>query len=661
MSRRLLFLLLLGATAVAAEVTERTANNGNVILEGVPEVPARLAGELNRYLNVRSASFRSWTEHGSGIYVTTRFGEVSQLHRVDVPGGARRQLTFFPEPVRDADRRPGGSDLLLFMDEGGGEFYQLFIFDPASGETRRLTDGESRNSSARWSRDGARLAYQSTRRNGAANDIWLLETARPEEARLVLEAPDGAHWSASDWNAEGDRLLIGQYISINDSRLHLLDLATGERRLLAGGEDEPGSHGGIRPRFDASGEGFFSATDVDGEFRRLVHTRIDSGERRQVTAEIPWDVRQLALSDDRARGAFVVNQDGIDRLYLLDTANLAHRRVDEVPTGLIGGLTFSPDGSRLAMNLNTPQTPSDVYSLELGEGALTTTGLTRWTWSEVGGLDTDSFAVPELVHFPTFDEVGGEPRQIPAFLYLPPGEGPFPVILSIHGGPEGQFRPAFRNQFQTWIDLLGAAVVAPNVRGSSGYGKSYLKLDNGFKREDSVRDIGALLDWIATRDDLDADRVVVYGGSYGGYMVLASMAHYSDRLRAGVDIVGISNFVSFLENTQDYRRDLRRVEYGDERDPEMRAHLERISPNRSADKITAPLLVAQGQNDPRVPVTESEQIVRDVRAAGYEVWYMNALNEGHGFRKKENRDLYAEIVMLFLERHLAGSGAGGEG
>jgi dipeptidyl aminopeptidase/acylaminoacyl peptidase len=660
MSKRLLFLLIpILATATAhGEVVERQANDGNVVLEAVPEIPARIESVLNRYLNVRSASFRAWTRDGAGMYVTTRFGEVNQLHRVESPGGARRQLTFFPEPVRGADRRPGAAELLLFMDEGGGEFYQFFLFDPASGQNRRLTDGTSRNSGALWSGDGALLAYSSTRRNGASNDVWMLDPARPEEARLVLEAPDGAAWRPSDWSADGRQLLIGHYVSAHDSRIHLLDLDSGESRLLAGGDAEPGNHTGVRPSFDATGGGFFSATDAEGEFRRLMHTRIDTGERRTVTADIPWDVRQLELSEDGARAAFVVNQDGIDRLYLLDPASLEYRQAEGLPTGLIGGLTFSPDGKRLAMNLNTPQTPSDVYSLELGEGPLTATGLTRWTWSEVGGLDTDSFAVPELVHFPTFDEVNGARRQIPAFVYLPPGEGPHPVIVSIHGGPEGQYRPGFRSQVQVWVDLLGAAVVAPNVRGSSGYGKSYLRLDNGFAREDSVKDIGALLDWIRTREDLDADRVVVYGGSYGGYMVLASMVHYSDRLRAGVDIVGISNFVSFLENTQSYRRDLRRVEYGDERDPEMRAHLERISPNRSAAKITAPLFVAQGQNDPRVPVTESQQIVRDVRAAGYDVWYMNALNEGHGFRKKENRDLFAQIGLLFLEQHLLGAETG---
>jgi len=237
---------------------------------------------------------------------------------------------------------------------------------------------------------------------------------------------------------------------------------------------------------------------------------------------------------------------------------------------------------------------------------------------------------------------------------LPPGEGPFPVIIHIHGGPENQFRPRFNSEFQLWIDQLGVAIIAPNVRGSLGYGSKYITLDNGYQRETSVQDIGALLDWIALQPKLDKDRVAVFGASYGGYMALASAVHYSDRLSAAVDRVGISNFVTFLENTQDYRRELRRIEYGDERDPEMRAFLEKISPLNNVDKIKIPLLVVQGQNDPIVPESESEQMVEALRAQGQTVWYMNALNEGHGYERKENRDLYQQATILFLQKHLLG-------
>jgi dipeptidyl aminopeptidase/acylaminoacyl peptidase len=318
-------------------------------------------------------------------------------------------------------------------------------------------------------------------------------------------------------------------------------------------------------------------------------------------------------------------------------------------------MAFSPDGTRLGLTLNTPQTPSDSFVLELGEGPLEHGELVRWTYSEVGGLDTSRFVEPELVHFPTFDSQEGGPEAIPAWVYKPAGPGPFPVVVSIHGGPESQARPSFSSSYQLMLAKLGVAVVVPNVRGSSGYGKKYLNLDNGFLREDSVKDIGALLDWIATQDDLDQYRVAVMGGSYGGYMVLASAVHYSDRLKAAVDIVGISNFVTFLENTQSYRRDLRRAEYGDERDPEMRAHLEKISPLNSVDRIAIPLFVVQGENDPRVPVTEAVQIVEALRGAGNPVWYMNALNEGHGYSKKENRDIYQQATILFLQEYLVGA------
>jgi dipeptidyl aminopeptidase/acylaminoacyl peptidase len=373
-----------------------------------------------------------------------------------------------------------------------------------------------------------------------------------------------------------------------------------------------------------------------------------------ITADIPWDVEGGAMNEERTRGAFTVNAGGLSQLYLIDLETNDYAPVDVIPTGLAGGMEFSPDGTRLALTLNTPLTPSDSFVLELGEGALEYGELERWTYSEVGGLDTSRFVEPELVHFPTFDSQEGGPAGIPAWVYKPAGPGPFPVVVSIHGGPEAQARPSFSSSYQLMLAKLGVAVVVPNVRGSSGYGKDYMNLDNGFLREDSVKDIGALLDWIETQDDLDSYRVAVMGGSYGGYMVLASAVHYSDRLKAAVDIVGISSFVTFLENTQSYRRDLRRVEYGDERDPAMRAHLEKISPLNNVEKISIPLFVVQGENDPRVPVTEAVQIVAALREAGNPVWYMNALNEGHGYRKKENRDIYQQATIMFFEEFLVG-------
>ena len=568
------------------------------------------------------------------------------------PGGYRRQITYYDEPLSGANRQPGGDRMTFLMDQGGSEFSQIFTLDPATGESQRLTDGASRNGAVIWNRAGDRIAFQSTRRNGESNDVWVMDPSDPASATLVLAAEDGSWWAASDWDASGERLLIRQYVGSTDSRLHLLDLATGKTRRLLGSETEPAKILGVNPLFSKNGKGVFVATDIGSDFTRLGYFELETGVLETLTQDIAWDVHSLTMNSERTRAAFLVNEEGFDRLYLFDPRTRKYAPVTSLPQSVVRDAAFDPAGKRLALQLDTGAAPSDVFVLALGDQPLEYGELVQWTFSEVGGLDTSTFSKPELVRFPTFDQVEGHPRQIPAFVYRPAGEGPFPVIISIHGGPEGQYRPNFRSTVQMWISELGAAVIAPNVRGSSGYGRTYLQLDNGFLREDSVRDIGALLDWIETQPDLDSERVAVIGGSYGGYMVLASLVHYSDRLQAAVDIVGISNFVTFLENTQSYRRDLRRVEYGDERIPEMRAHLEKISPSRSADKITTPLFVAQGQNDPRVPVTESEQIVEAVRGAGYDVWYMNALNEGHGFRKKENSDLYRALVVLFFERYL---------
>ncbi len=643
--------LLLVSSVAFGEVETRTLNDGNLVLEDVPEIPREIFLDLYRFQNVRAAAFRSWTADSQGLYVSTGFGDVDSIHRVDMPLGARRQITFYEEPVGGIAGQPGSDALVFTRDAGGSEFAQIFLLDPETGEAEILSDGESRNGAVVWDRRGSRIAFQSTRRNGASNDVWIMAPDDPTSAEIALASPDGTWWGPAEFSASGSKLLVANYVSVADSRVHLVDLDTGSKSLLSGGPDDKSVNSPVA--FDDDNEGFWLITDQGGEFNQLAWQSMQPGAKPEiVTTDISWGVSGATISHDRKRMVFVTNEDGMSHVYLLDVASREYRKVESIPTGLAFGLDFSPDDRKLAMTLNTPQTPSDTFVLDLGDGALEYGDLTRWTQSEVGGLDTTRFRVPELVHYPTFDADGEEQRQIPAWVNKPKGKGPHPVVISIHGGPEGQSRPSFSSTYQMWIEKLGVAVIQPNVRGSRGYGKTYVGLDNGFQREDSVKDIGALLDWIETQPDLDKDRVAVFGGSYGGYMVLASAVHYSDRLAAAVDIVGISNFVTFLENTQDYRRDLRRVEYGDERDPEMRAHLEKISPLNNVDQISVPMFIVQGENDPRVPVTEAAQVVGALRDQGHTVWYMNALNEGHGYRKRENRDIYQQATVLFFRQHL---------
>ena len=589
MYRLALYLLL--PTALAASTVEfeqRSANGGQLIMQGVPEIPQALAQRIQRYQDVRSAKFLDWTRDGAGIYISTQFGNVIQVHRVRQAGGTRQQLTWYAEPAGQVLRRAAAEELAITMDEGGAERDQIFLFDPKNGSTRKLSDGTSRNRLLRWSPDGSRLAFQSTRRNGRSNDLWIMDPDQPDDASLLLEAPPGSWYGPADFSDDGRFLLVQQFLSVLDSRIYVLDLESGSVHRVAGDPEIPSANRAIC--FDPLGSGFYFISNARGRAAELAWRPVEPDSTGiALTAGIGWDVTDFALSSDGRRGAFVTNENGASRLYLLNTRSRRFSRVDKIPLGLVSGLQFSPDDRQLGMTVSTSQTPSDVYVLKLGRRAESARSLVRWTFSEVGGLDTSRFVEPELLHYPTFDLRGDQPRQVPAFVYRPGGPGPHPVIIYVHGGPEAQYRPGFSGRTQMWLAELGAAVIAPNIRGSSGYDQEYLALDNGFRREDAVRDIGALLDWIAQQADLDAGRVAIYGTSYGGYIVLASAVHYSDRLRAGVDVVGISNFVSFLENTEDYRRDFRRYEYGDERDPAVREFLQRISPlNLSLIHISEP-------------------------------------------------------------------------
>jgi len=628
----LLILLVAGCAAVPPPLD--LVRQGSLVLSGVPPIPVELVTRMQQYRSARSARLVGWLDEG--VLVSTRFADTTQLHRVREPGGGRQQLTFFHEPVRVAHVPPvdPGRGFIYLRDTGGSEFYQLFWFDIASGASTLRTDGQSRYTGVLWANGGDRFAYTTTERNGVHWDIHVQDGEG--NTSVALQTDQGA-WMALDWNETDTKLLVLRYVSATRSYLYELDAGTGELTALLD-ERIPAAIGDAR----YAGDAVYFSSDVGAEFMRLYRLDRTTDKIEVITGGLPWNVEEFVISPDGGLLAYAVNEDGLSRLNILRLADHVPLALPRLPRGVVYSLQFSRDAQRLGFVIDGPMSPADVFSIDLAERSLV-----RWTHSEVGGLDKDAFVEPELVRYPTFDD-----REIPVFVYRPRGEGPHPVLVAIHGGPAAQYRPRFSASVQYYANEMGIAVVAPNVRGSSGYGKSYLKLDDGYLREDSVRDIGALLDWIATQPDLDATRVAVSGGSYGGYMVLASLVHYSDRLAAGLERVGISNFVTFLENTQAYRRNLRRVEYGDERIPEMRAFLESIAPLNQVDKITRPLMVSQGANDPRVPASESEQIVAALHAAGVPVWYVLAMDEGHGFAKKPNADFNAAASALFLQQHL---------
>ena len=643
--------LPLSSHAATGEAVVRK-EQGNRITENVPEIPAELIERLDRYQNTRGASFAGWTKDGC-MLISTRFAETAQAHRVCQPMGMREQLTFYPEPISGLTPSPAAAwrqGFVFAKDKGGDEFSQLYWFDEPTRSITLLTDGKrTQNGGASISHDGGLMAYSSTARNGTDRDVWVRDT-RAGTSRPLVTA--GGSWNPMDFSPDGKRLLVMKYVSANESYPGVVDVASGKLELFPvdGGK---AAFAGFKFAPDGKSVYFISDEPFGGkpsEFQTLRFHDPDAGKFEQLSGDIPWDAEGLEIAEDGKHLAFVTNEDGISKLHVLSLPGHRPVKLPELPVGVIGGMGFSPDGKRLALSLNTATSPSDVHVIDLAGSQRM-----QWTRSEVGGLDASKFVAPTLVRFPTFDQVDGKPRTIPAFYYRPaklPASGKLPVVINIHGGPESQALPTFTPSFQFMANELGVAVLVPNVRGSSGYGKTYLTLDNAEKREDSVKDIGALLDWIATQPELDASRVGVAGGSYGGYMVLASLMHYGDRIRAGVDTVGISHFGTFLNNTESYRRDLRRAEYGDERVPEMKAVFDRISPLNHAGKIKSPLFVAQGRNDPRVPYTEAEQIVKAVRGNGQPVWFLMYADEGHGFKKKSNSDYFGAAAIRFWQEYL---------
>ena len=611
---------------------------GNLLFDNIPPPDPGLAARLHRYLESRQATLLDWLPDGA-LLIATRFGDSEQLHRVAAPMAAREQLTFYGEPVNFARAADSGG-LVFLKDQGGNENSQVY-YRSADGNVRELTHGDYIHGSPVWAHDGKRVAFCGTDRDGASYDVYVADVTSGAAPQLVVGGKQDA-WYPLDWSADDARLLVLRYVSVSEGYLYIADVASGALTPL----DASGHRIGIRAaKFAPGGRGVYVLSDEDGEFLSLRLVEPVTHQARRITPELGWDVEEFDASPDGRYIAYVVNQDGRSHLTLLDAERHAEISPAGLPEGVITRVLFDRAGHRLGVSVESPGAPGDVWSWDLEHERLE-----RWTRSEPGPLDSRTLVVPELIHYPTWDRVAGHPRLLSAYVYRPRNAVHCPVVIDIHGGPESQFRPGWDPFIQFLVNELGIAVVAPNVRGSSGYGKGFLALDNGELREDAVRDIGSLLVWIGAQPAFDRERISVMGASYGGYMALASLVAYGERLRGGIDVVGISNFVTFLTHTSAYRRDLRRAEYGDERDPHMRMFLERISPLTNASRIKRPLLVVEGLNDPRVPASESEQLVWRVRAAGGEVWYLTAKDEGHGFRKKANRDAYLETAASFLQR-----------
>lgn len=644
MRLKFLLLALAAPTTALAQAPEASAPAvveppAALTLDGFDPVPADLAAEVRPYMEYRTARFSGWNPSDRSMLIATRFANTTQVHRVAAPGAQRTQLTFEAEPVTSGSFSPENGDVLLVQkDIGGNEFYQIYRL--RDGRLELLTDGTSRNGLGAWREDGSLVAFNSTRRNGRDTDLYVMDPRDPSTTRMLAER-EGGGWFVVDFTPDGSQALVANYISITDMELYLIDVASGEERRITP-EDGTVAFSGMEYAPDGT---LWVSSDEGADFKRLGTYDPDTRSFTPVVEE-DWDVASFDIAEDGSFIAYVVNAAGRSELKLYHIASGATREV-ELPPGVIYDLEIAP-WNAVGFTFVSNQAAADAYSVDPE-----TLAVTRWTTSEMGGLAPEANVLPELVEIESYD---GEAMS--GFLYRPdPAKfpGARPLIVDIHGGPESQSRATFLGRDNYLINELGVAIFFPNVRGSAGFGKRFVALDNGpDQRENSVRDIGSFLDVLAADPLVDADQMAVTGGSYGGYMCYASAIMYGDRFDAANCVVAISNFVTFLENTQDYRRDLRRVEYGDERDPAQRERLTAISPLSRADEIDLPLLVATGANDPRVPASEADQMIAAVRANGQDAWHFLAVNEGHGFRKKENADYYFYTSLMFWREHLLG-------
>ena len=644
------------AVSSAATSTAAIAPNANLVVQGIPAIPASIAAQVANYTDFRGHNFIDWHPTRREMLVTHRKAGAStgQLFRVAAPMAEPEQLTDAPEPVREASYEPITGNYIVFArSSGGDEADKLYRLDLPAKQVTLLTDTPERHSIEGWLHGSSRLlstsvpldrTAQGGTRAAIVQTLSLLDPMQPASRVKLAELPGGG-WGVGSVSWDDKQVALTRYISANESQVWLLDLASRAltQLLPAAGDTAKATYSAGDFKHDNSG--LFVTSDSGGEFNELMFFRLKDRQLTSVTRHIPWNISGATVNDAGTLLALQANVDGRDELRLFDAASLKELPAPRIKAGSVGSTRFHPKLADLEFSLNSSQGPSQVWSLNPVTGAAE-----QWTRAAApAGVDMSAFGEQQIVRWKSFDG-----RTISGLLNPPPARftGKRPVLIDIYGGPEGQATLGFMGRYNYFINELGIAVIQPNVRGSSGHGKTFLALDNGFKREDSVRDIGALLDWIATQPGLDASRVAVSGGSYGGYMSLAVATNYPERIAGSIDVVGISNFLTFLQNTESYRRDLRRVEYGDEREPAMREFLQKISPLTNAGNIRKPLFVVQGKNDPRVPVTEAEQMVDKVRANGSTVWYLRAENEGHGFARKENTDFQFYATVLFLQATL---------
>lgn len=639
----MLFSLLLcfGSEAMAIAQSDEINPGADLLTEGIPTVPSSLARTVQTYVTGYGLPLAGWDPAKREIWLKNLTSDSASVFRVAEPEGASKPVLYIPGGVYDLYYQPQGNYLVYNQDTNGNEAFQMYFYDLRTHKSSLLTDGKSRNTEPVWSNAGDKIIFSSSPTGGNGVNLNVINPLDPKTNRLLAQSP-GTYFKIYDWSPDDRQAVFVNYLSNTVSTFSIINVETGEQTQLSPktikSEDYYDS-----PQFDKNGKGLFVITDHGSDVRRLAYFDLTNKRFKYLTGQ-KSDVEDFRIAPDGQTLAFTTNEEGISRLHLLETNSEKEKSVPSLPSGIISDLKWHNNSQDLAFNFKSSTTPTDVYSLSLATGKVV-----QWVKGKTGEVDISKIPEPELIHWKSFDG-----RMISGFLYRPASNwtGKRPVVIDIHGGPEEQYRPNFWGQDNYLLNELGVAKIYPNVRGSSGYGKTFLNLDNGVMREDSVKDIGTLLDWIKAQPYLDSERVMVTGSSYGGYVALSVATNYNDRIHAAQTVAGPSNLVTFLQNTEGWRRDIRRAEYGDERDPKLRAVLERIAPLNHAERIKKPLFIVQGKNDPRVKTSEAEQMISAVKKNGAPVWYLLARDEGHDFINQKNIDFQFYATILFIQEYL---------
>ena len=638
---RVALILLLPAYVYAQGATFPVPDK--VKVDGLPPIPMSIVDGVAPYGQFRQARLLGWHPTERRILISTAFGNVSQIHEVRRPGGARTQLTFFRDGVSvtgGASYEPRGRFFVFRKDtSGGAEAMQLFRYDLDSGRTTLLTDGKSRHGVPAWSHRRGLVAYSSTRRTGKDRDLWVMNPLEAGSERMVL-AVDGT-WDVLGWSPDDKEILAQQSIAGSpETILWRIAVDSGQRVLVT--PKTGAASRWLGAEYSADGQSVLALTDRDSEVMRVWKGDLKSGTWKPVTAA-GVAVEAFSTAPVGSLIAVVADRGATSQLQFVDGLTGRRRQVSSIPPGVITNMSWHRSGATLAIEFVGARTFRDVYAVDVKSGVLE-----RWTASEMGGASQDALPDAEIVEWKSFDG-----RMIPGILYRPAKRftGPRPVMINVHGGPELRERPRGLGRSNYFRNELGMAIIYPNIRGSIGYGKTYEHLDDGMKREDAVKDIGALLDWIATRPEFDKNRVMLTGSSYGGYITLAAAIAYGDRIRCAFEGFGLSDFVAFLDGTDPSRRRDRLAEYGDPADPQMRAFLKSISPLTHAAKLKIPLFVVQGEKDTRVPPDQAETMVRAVRANGTPVWYV-VYDSGHEEFTQATNDFNQYAWVLFVQTFL---------